>query len=77
MPMIDAGKVDVMAHLFGLVAGIFLGAILFAVGLRRGAMNWVQIVCGVVAVGMLAVGWLFVGREFAGVLFELRKLPPD
>ena len=62
VPLSDAGNVDVMAHLFGLVAGIFLGAIFFAAGMRRGAARWVQAVCGAGATGLLAVAWLFAAR---------------
>jgi membrane associated rhomboid family serine protease len=58
VPMTDAGKVDVMAHLFGLVAGVLLGAALFAAGLRRGATQFMQVLCGAVAVGALAAAWL-------------------
>ena len=62
MPLMDAGNVDVMAHLFGLVAGIFLGAVLFAVGARRGASGWLQILFGVAAAGLLATGWTLAVR---------------
>ena len=56
-PIMDAGSVDVMAHLFGLVAGFLLGAAFFAAGIRRGAGPAVQTVCGVIAVSALAVAW--------------------
>ena len=58
VPMTDAGNVDVMAHLFGLVAGILLGAIFFAAGLRRGAARWAQTACGAVAVAGLIIVWM-------------------
>ena len=57
-PLTDAGTVDVMAHLFGLLAGFLLGALLFATGLRRGAARWMQVACGAGATGLLAVAWL-------------------
>ena len=57
-PVMDAGNVDVMAHLFGLVAGIFLGALLFAAGLRRGAGGLVQAVCGGVVIVVLVAAWM-------------------
>ncbi len=57
-PIMDAGSVDVMAHLFGLVAGVFLGAIFFAAGLRRGAARWAQTVCGTVTVAGLIAAWM-------------------
>jgi membrane associated rhomboid family serine protease len=61
VPRTDVGNVDVMAHLFGLVAGIFLGALLFAAALRRGATPAMQALCGGVAVGTLAAAWLAAG----------------
>ena len=57
-PLMDAGNVDVMAHLFGLVAGVLLGAVFFTVGLRRGTRRWVQLVCCAVAIMSLLGGWL-------------------
>ncbi len=57
-PIMDAGNVDVMAHLFGLVAGALLGAIFFAAGLRRGALRIVQIGCGAASVAALVASWL-------------------
>ena len=57
-PIMDAGNVDVMAHLFGLVAGVLLGALFFAVGLRRGASARMQAVCGAGAIGALFAAWL-------------------
>ena len=62
VPVTDAGNVDVMAHLFGLVAGVFLGALLFAVGIRRGTPGRVQAACAIGAVGLLAVAWLLAAR---------------
>ena len=56
-PLMDAGNVDVMAHLFGLVAGVLLGAIFFAAGMRRGVARWVQLVCCVAAVCALLAAW--------------------
>ncbi len=57
-PIMDAGNVDVMAHLFGLIAGVLLGALLFATGFRRGAAQWVQVSCGAGAVAALIAAWL-------------------
>ncbi|MEO6788337.1 MAG: rhomboid family intramembrane serine protease, partial [Chthoniobacteraceae bacterium] len=62
-PNMDAGNVDVMAHLFGLAAGIFLGAIFFAAGLRRGASRRAQVLCGIGAVGALFAAWLAAGSH--------------
>jgi membrane associated rhomboid family serine protease len=61
-PMMDTGNVDVMAHLFGLVAGVLLGAIFFAAGLRRGAPKWVQAVCGAAVIIVLTVAWMAASR---------------
>lgn len=57
-PMLEAGNVDVMAHLFGLAAGILLGAVFFATGMRGGAPRWVQLACGAAAIGLLFIPWL-------------------
>ena len=65
-PIMDVGNVDVMAHLFGLVAGIFLGAIFFAAGLRRGARPWAQMVCCAAAIFALGASWLAVRLWTAG-----------
>ncbi len=62
-PTMESGNVDVMAHLFGLVAGIFLGAIFFATGLRRGAAPRVQMLCIAAAISVLGVAWLAAGRR--------------
>jgi membrane associated rhomboid family serine protease len=56
-PSADAGRVDVMAHLFGLAAGVMLGAVFFASGLRGGARREVQFACGAATVGLLALAW--------------------
>ncbi|MEQ1853977.1 MAG: rhomboid family intramembrane serine protease, partial [Chthoniobacteraceae bacterium] len=61
-PIRDAGRVDVMAHLFGLAAGVALGAIFFASGLRGGARRGLQVACGTTAVVLLAVAWLLAAR---------------
>ena len=61
-PIMDAGNVDLMAHLFGLVAGFFLGAIFFAVGMRRGTRAWVQAVCGGAVIVVLAAAWMAASR---------------
>ena len=61
-PVLDAGTVDVMAHLFGLAAGVMLGALFFAIGMRGGAARWVQAACGGGAVAMLIVAWCLAAR---------------
>jgi membrane associated rhomboid family serine protease len=57
-PALDAGRVDVMAHLFGLAAGILVGAVFFAAGMKAGAARVAQLVCGALAVAILAGAWL-------------------
>jgi len=54
--------VDLMAHLFGLVAGVVLGSVLFGAGLRRGARAWVQPVCGGAVIVVLAAAWMAASR---------------
>ena len=61
-PIMDTGNVDLMAHLFGLVAGVVLGSVLFAAGLRRGARAWVQAVCGGAVIVVLAAAWMAASR---------------
>ncbi len=61
-PIMDTGNVDLMAHLFGLVAGVVLGSVLFAAGLRRGARAWVQPVCGGAVIVVLAAAWMAASR---------------
>jgi rhomboid protease GluP len=61
-PIMDTGNVDLMAHLFGLVAGVALGSVLFAAGLRRGARAWVQAVCGGAVIVVLAAAWMAASR---------------
>ncbi len=61
-PLKDAGNVDVMAHLLGLVAGLVIGGILFAAGMRRGAARSAQTACGVAALAALGVAWLLAIR---------------
>jgi membrane associated rhomboid family serine protease len=58
VPVLDAGQVDVMAHLLGLVAGVVLGASLFAIGARRGAPSWAQLSAGIAAMALLTIAWL-------------------
>lgn len=62
VPVMDAGNVDVMAHLFGLVAGVFLGAVFFALGLRRGCTARMQAVCGGAVIVVLAAAWMAASR---------------
>ena len=56
-PILNAGTVDVMAHLFGLVAGVILGAIFFAAGIRGGSSRWIQVACAAGTIGILLFAW--------------------
>jgi membrane associated rhomboid family serine protease len=53
-PALDAGRVDVMAHLLGLAAGLVIGGLFFFLGARRGLSRRSQLAFA--AVGMLLVG---------------------
>ena len=44
------------------VAGVVLGSVLFAAGLRRGARAWVQAVCGGAVIVVLAAAWMAASR---------------
>jgi rhomboid protease GluP len=57
-PLLKAGRVDVMAHLLGLVAGLVIGAVAFACGARRGISARAQSFFGGAA-GIVVIGaWL-------------------
>ena len=55
--ILDAENVDVLAHLFGLLAGVVLGAGFFAAGWKGGATSRRQIAFGVSAVLLLVISW--------------------
>jgi rhomboid protease GluP len=64
-PLLHAGRVDIMAHLLGLGAGLALGAVFFALGARRGLAPHKQAGLGVLGLGFLLVSWsaaLWFGR---------------
>ncbi len=50
-------NVDLLAHLFGLLAGIAVGAAFQAAGLRRGASVRVQALAGTLAAAVMAIAW--------------------
>jgi rhomboid protease GluP len=54
---IPVGRVDLGAHLFGLLAGVIVGAVLYRFGARAQTGKRSQIVAGCVGVGMLVVAW--------------------
>jgi membrane associated rhomboid family serine protease len=51
------GNVDLLAHLFGLLAGIAVGAAFQALGLRRGASAHTQALTGALAAGLMVMAW--------------------
>lgn len=60
--VLDSGNVDVMAHLFGLFAGVVLGAVFFRAGLRLGASRRTQLACGAATIALLLIAWLIAAR---------------
>jgi rhomboid protease GluP len=54
---IPIGRVDLGAHLFGLIAGIMVGAILGRAGAKAGESRNAQIMAGIFAIGLLVVSW--------------------
>ncbi len=55
--ILDAGNVDVLAHLFGLLAGVVLGAVFFSAGWKGGIPAQRQIAFGASAVMLLIISW--------------------
>ncbi len=51
------GNVDLLAHLFGLAAGIGVGAAFHALGLRKGAPGRLQMLAGGAAAVVMMVAW--------------------
>ena len=60
--VLDAGNVDVMAHLFGLVAGMLLGAGSFLLGLKSGAPRMWQVAAGSVTLVLFGAAWMAAKR---------------
>lgn len=56
-PIVIAGRVDVMAHLLGLGAGVLVGGLFFFFGVRRGISARAQIVFGVAAALVVGIAW--------------------
>lgn len=54
---IPIGRVDLGAHLFGIAAGILVGAIFHFAGIRATTPRWAQIAAATVAVALLAGAW--------------------
>lgn len=61
-PILEAGSIDVMAHLFGLLAGVGIGAAFFAAGLRQGVALWIQALASCGAIGLLTAAWIAAAR---------------
>ncbi len=57
-PASEVGNVDLGAHLFGLVAGMVLGAVFAGAGLKNDAPGWQRTVAGTLAVVLPAACWL-------------------
>jgi rhomboid protease GluP len=51
------GNVDLLAHLFGLLAGLAVGAAFFAAGLRQDARARTQRLAGVLAAVLMGAAW--------------------
>lgn len=58
----DAGNVDVMAHLCGLLAGILIGAALFLLGLKSGALRMWQLAAGSATLVLFGAAWMAAAR---------------
>ena len=56
-PSVNAGRVDVMAHLLGLGAGVLVGGLFFYFGGRRGLSRRAQVAYGLSAVTLIAGAW--------------------
>jgi rhomboid protease GluP len=61
-PVVIAGRVDVMAHLLGLGAGVLVGAGFFYFGARRGIPDRAQILFGVAATLLIGISWIMALR---------------
>lgn len=56
-PNLDAGRVDVMAHLLGLAAGLVIGGVFFFAGARRGISAQAQVLFATAAALIVAGAW--------------------
>jgi membrane associated rhomboid family serine protease len=56
-PLLEPGRVDVMAHLLGLGAGLVLGGLFFTAGARQGISARAQLVFGGIAILLVALSW--------------------
>jgi hypothetical protein len=57
-PILDAGRVDVLAHLFGLAAGLLVGLLWCLSGFAGKLSPRAQTIAGLVGLALLAVAWL-------------------
>jgi hypothetical protein len=55
--LLEPGRVDVMAHLLGLGAGLVLGGLFFTLGARQGISARAQLVFGGIATLLVALSW--------------------
>ena len=56
-PLLDAGRIDVMAHLLGLAAGLVMGGLFFSLGARYGMPARAQLAFGSIAAVLVALAW--------------------
>ena len=59
---IPVGRVDLGAHLFGIAAGVMVGALFYYLGVRAQTSKTGQIAAGVCAVFLLMAAWFYAGR---------------
>ncbi len=59
---IPVGRVDLGAHLFGIAAGVIVGAFFYYLGVRAQTARTGQIAAGFAAVLLLMSAWFFAGR---------------
>ena len=59
---VPVGRVDLGAHLFGLAAGVAVGAFLYRLGVRAQTNDRAQIIAGGVAMLALPAAWWLASR---------------
>jgi rhomboid protease GluP len=58
VPLLNAGRIDVLAHLFGLAAGLLIGLLWCLSDLRQKLSRRAQAIIGALGLALLAVAWL-------------------
>ncbi len=59
---IPIGRIDLGAHLFGIAAGVLVGAVFYFAGVHAGTSKRAQCAAGLLAVTLLATAWLLASR---------------